>query len=63
MAHYTAGVTAIYDVECCGECPNDPFQDKGIKRKYYIKIEEVMWDYSDNTINLFTGQDYSQEGV
>ena len=63
--HLNAGVTAIYTVECCGECPNKPFDFKANPplREYFLCINEVEWDYSPGTINGFTGHDYSQPGT
>ena len=57
--HYEEGMTAIYKVTDGGlpDLTEDCFSD--ITRTYYISAEEVDWDYSPNTINPITGDDYS----
>ena len=61
--HFKAGVTTTYTVECCGDCPDKPFDfQESPPREYFLCINEREWDYSPATINGFTGRDYSQPG-
>ena len=59
--HYSAGMSAFFNVT---NCPGKSVSDKaldGKKREYFIAAEEVIWDYAPTGLDNFNGGNLTSE--
>ena len=59
--HYSAGMSALFNVTNCEK--NFPKSDplSGKTRKYFIAAEEVIWDYAPSGLDNFNGGNLTSE--